>query len=943
MWAKQTKQPAAGAEDGSGISTPATAGGSARREDRAGNELLRPSASSDARCSSARHARGVSGSGRNIGESSARYSPRIGDACASFEETIDGKRDEAADGAVTDGASDGASDGGDSDDEFVGLYWTAVEHRQAANAALSTALNRLGVGAKEGRGDACLVGGSTRHGGRSNDAEEFGGGGKVEGLGGRRRRSSSWGNLAESQDPLQAGEGDGSGRFARRQVGQVGCGEGGSGDIATGSGRLGEKETAAAAAAAAAAADFAFPKYGAASNGVACSGDESARPGHRRRHSITCIDTELKELLDLVDLKGEEAAEEAAEEGENGEAAGKSEKEAEHPACREGHQGGMRRNGGNGRNLVRRDTRGRPGAIPTANATVRSPAAAAVASPTGNNPASMRTSNPSPRTHSGQLLANTHAATSASPFARRPARRRSQTCIDTDLKEFLDLIDSDEGDETDEGECVPRDEREGREGGETGKGEGGEGEGRRVSFEFVTPEAASSARRTPNDLPLGYSASSPTPLSPASLISPSASPLTSPSAAAAVAGFPQHAPAALAPNGGASTPKGGAMAVRAAAGGARRGGCAGGDSSRVGVSRSGGVASLWAAASHNPAIAQSCRRPAAAAAGPPTAVAVDRAAAMAPAIAVAATDRATARPANSLRVNGRRLSAGDLSALLGGSSFETSDSDYTSGYATGYPTKDTGVTMAVDVTSSGGGSSSERSRQMCLNEARRIAGVCYPSLAAGSPAPGPPGPSGPAGPASPPGHLAPLGSVGPHAPPRPASIGKLLGGDITRLSESPRTPPRVGQELPGNALPGSACELFPACGKLLRPGTPGVPSLGGAGRAADGAVSNTVAASSSLAAPAGKGSQARAHHKRSSSAVVVPQSCELMGQFSAGSGRISSMSAYSPISAAVQKGACATRPLRETASARALNVNSIAHALETAQLGQAYAKHPEIA
>ncbi|CAI6001810.1 unnamed protein product [Closterium sp. NIES-65] len=1064
MWAKQTKQPAAGAEDGSGISTPATAGGSARREDRAGNELLRPSASSDARCSSARHARGVSGSGRNIGESSARYSPRIGDACASFEETIDGKRDEAADGAVTDGASDGASDGGDSDDEFVGLYWTAVEHRQAANAALSTALNRLGVGAKEGRGDACLVGGSTRHGGRSNDAEEFGGGGKVEGLGGRRRRSSSWGNLAESQDPLQAGEGDGSGRFARRQVGQVGCGEGGSGDIATGSGRLGEKETAAAAAAAAAAADFAFPKYGAASNGVACSGDESARPGHRRRHSITCIDTELKELLDLVDLKGEEAAEEAAEEGENGEAAGKSEKEAEHPACREGHQGGMRRNGGNGRNLVRRDTRGRPGAIPTANATVRSPAAAAVASPTGNNPASMRTSNPSPRTHSGQLLANTHAATSASPFARRPARRRSQTCIDTDLKEFLDLIDSDEGDETDEGECVPRDEREGREGGETGKGEGGEGEGRRVSFEFVTPEAASSARRSaaagaaaapaapvnaaaaellfkpwrpaaisppalaaasasalaaasasssalaagprshgrrhsitcidtelkefldlvdqeddvdeymstrvvhlpaplstvtdplvpaaysaraaaaeertgsgktpsgsgsssssasvfsialtplaPDDLPLGYSASSPTPLSPASLISPSASPLTSPSAAAAVAGFPQHAPAALAPNGGASTPKGGAMAVRAAAGGARRGGCAGGDSSRVGVSRSGGVASLWAAASHNPAIAQSCRRPAAAAAGPPTAVAVDRAAAMAPAIAVAATDRATARPANSLRVNGRRLSAGDLSALLGGSSFETSDSDYTSGYATGYPTKDTGVTMAVDVTSSGGGSSSERSRQMCLNEARRIAGVCYPSLAAGSPAPGPPGPSGPAGPASPPGHLAPLGSVGPHAPPRPASIGKLLGGDITRLSESPRTPPRVGQELPGNALPGSACELFPACGKLLRPGTPGVPSLGGAGRAADGAVSNTVAASSSLAAPA------------------------------AGSGRISSMSAYSPISAAVQKGACATRPLRETASARALNVNSIAHALETAQLGQAYAKHPEIA
>ncbi|CAI5946980.1 unnamed protein product [Closterium sp. NIES-64] len=801
MWAKQTKQPAAGAEDGSGISTPATAGGSARREDRAGNELLRPSASSDARCSSARHARGVSGSGRNIGESSARYSPRIGDACASFEETIDGKRDEAADGAVTDGASDGASDGGDSDDEFVGLYWTAVEHRQAANAALSTALNRLGVGAKEGRGDACLVGGSTRHGGRSNDAEEFGGGGKVEGLGGRRRRSSSWGNLAESQDPLQAGEGDGSGRFARRQVGQVGCGEGGSGDIATGSGRLGEKETAAAAAAAAAAADFAFPKYGAASNGVACSGDESARPGHRRRHSITCIDTELKELLDLVDLKGEEAAEEAAEEGENGEAAGKSEKEAEHPACREGHQGGMRRNGGNGRNLVRRDTRGRPGAIPTANATVRSPAAAAVASPTGNNPASMRTSNPSPRTHSGQLLANTHAATSASPFARRPARRRSQTCIDTDLKEFLDLIDSDEGDETDEGECVPRDEREGREGGETGK--------------------------APDDLPLGYSASSPTPLSPASLISPSASPLTSPSAAAAVAGFPQHAPAALAPNGGASTPKGGAMAVRAAAGGARRGGCAGGDSSRVGVSRSGGVASL-----------------------------------------------ATARPANSLRVNGRRLSAGDLSALLGGSSFETSDSDYTSGYATGYPTKDTGVTMAVDVTSSGGGSSSERSRQMCLNEARRIAGVCYPSLAAGSPAPGPPGPSGPAGPASPPGHLAPLGSVGPHAPPRPASIGKLLGGDITRLSESPRTPPRVGQELPGNALPGSACELFPACGKLLRPGTPGVPSLGGAGRAADGAVSNTVAASSSLAAPAGKGSQARAHHKRSSSAVVVPQSFE---------------------------------------------------------------------
>ncbi|CAI5517250.1 unnamed protein product [Closterium sp. Naga37s-1] len=887
IWAKQSKQPAAYADGGSRISAeadaPAAAGGSARREDRARNELLPPSASSDARSGSARHARDVSGSDRSIGDTSARYSPRIGDACASFEETTGGKRQEAANGAVTDGASDGESDGGDSDDEFVGLYWTAVEHRQAANAALSTALNRLGVGAKGGRGEPNSGGGSARHGGRGNVAEGFGGGGKSEGHGGRRRRSSSWGDLAESQLPLQGGEGDGSRRFARRQVG---CGEGGSGDIATGSGRLGEKETAAAAAAAAAAADFAFPKYGAASNGVARSGDEDARPGHRRRHSITCIDTELKEFLDLVDLDDEEAAEEDSEEGEKGEAEpGEAEGEAE-------RGGGVRR-----RNLVRRDTRGRP-------------AAAAVASPTVSNRATSRTSNPSPRTRSGPLLANPRAVAAASlGAARRPSRRRSQTCIDAELKEFLDLIDSDEGEEGEE--CPPRVEAEGRTGRERREGgaggEGGEGERggareddvdefmstrvvhlpaplptvtdplmpapysaraaaaeeRAGSGNAKTPSGSNSNSSSsasvfstaltpvaPDDLPLGYSASSPTPLSPASLVSPSASPLTSPSAPVAAAAFSRHSPAALASN-GASTPKSGAMAARlAAAAGARRGGCAGGDSSRVGVSRSGGVASLWAAASHNPAIAQSSRRPAAAVV--PGAAAYTGGA---PAAAAAAADRATARPANSLRVNGRRLSAGDLSALLGGSSFEISDSDYTSGYATGYPTKDTGVIMAVDGYSSSGGSSSERSRLMCLNEARRIAGVCYPSLAAGSPAPGPPGPpgpSGPSGPASPPGRLGPLGSLGPLAPPRPVSIGKPLGGDITRLSESPRAAPRVGQDLLGNALPGSACELFPARGKLLRPGTPGVPSLGGAGRVADGAASTPVAAASSLAASPGQ-------------------------------------------------------------------------------------------
>ncbi|CAI5492406.1 unnamed protein product [Closterium sp. Naga37s-1] len=1001
MWAKQTRKPAGGAEGGSGISAPAPAGGSGRREDRARNELLRPSAIGDARSGSR--------SGRSIGATSGRCSPPDGDFHAISEEVTDGKHQDAANGAVTDGASDGASDGGDSDEEFVDLYWTALEHRKAANAAVSTALNRLGVGAGGAKAEASSGGGSARHGERNNGAERFGG---------RRRRRSSFGDLAEANHPLQGGEVDGSGRFARRQVGQVGCREGGSGgDIATGSGRLGEKESAAAAAV----ADFAFPKYGAASNGVARSRDEDALPGHRRRHSITCIDTELKEFLDLVDLDDEEDAEEAAEEvteedaeeGEKGEAEGEAE-----------HEGGMRRNG---RNLVRRDTRGRPGVT----ATVRSPAVAA-ASPTASNPASMRTSNPSPRTRSGPLLANTHAATSASPFARLPARRRSQTCIDADLKEFLDLIDSDEGEEGDEG--VGRERGEGGEVGETGKGgEGGEEEGRRVSFEFVTPEAGASARRSaaiaagtaggaaavsaaspgkaaaaellfnpwrpaalappasasasaapasaaaasaaasaagsaagsaltvppafagsqghrrrhsitcidtelkefldlvdqeddvdeyistrvvhlpaplptvtdplvpapysaraavaeertgsgktpsgsgssssssvfstaltplaPDDLPLGYSASSPAPLSPASLFSPSASPLSSPSAPAAVAGFPRHSPAALTPNGGASTPKSGAMAAQvAAAAGARRGGCAGGDSSRVGVSRSGGVASLWAAASHNPAIAQSSRRPAAAAV--PGAVYTGGAPAAA---APAAADRATARPANSLRVNGRRLSAGDLSAPLGGSSFEISDSDYKSGYPTGYATKDMGVTMAVDVTSSGGGSSNERSMQMCLNEARPIAGVCYPSLAAGSPAPGPSGPS------SPPGRLGPLGSLGPPAPPRPASIGKLLGGDITRASESARAAPRVGQDFLGNALPGSACELFPARARLLRPGTPGVPSLGGAGGAADGVLSTPIAAASSLAASAGKGSQARAHHRRSSSAVVVPQ------------------------------------------------------------------------
>ncbi|CAI7878304.1 unnamed protein product [Closterium sp. NIES-54] len=959
MWAKQTRKPAGGAEGGSGISAPAPAGGSGRREDRARNELLRPSAIGDARSGSR--------SGRSIGATSGRCSPPDGDFRAISEEVTDGKHKDAANGAVTDGASDGASDGGDSDEEFVDLYWTALEHRKAANAAVSTALNRLGVGAGGAKAEASSGGGSARHGERNNGAERFGG---------RRRRRSSFGDLAEAHHPLQGGEVDGSGRFARRQVGQVGCREGGSGgDIATGSGRLGEKESAAAAAA----ADFAFPKYGAASNGVARSRDEDALPGHRRRHSITCIDTELKEFLDLVDLDDEEDAEEAAEEvteedveeGEKGEAEGEAE-----------HEGGMRRNG---RNLVRRDTRGRPGVT----ATVRSPAVAA-ASPTASNPASMRTSNPSPRTRSGPFLANTHAATSASPFARRPARRRSQTCIDADLKEFLDLIDSDEGEEGDEG--VGRECGEGGEVGETGKGgEGGEEEGRRVSFEFVTPEAGASARRSaaiaagtaggaaavsaaspgkaaaaellfnpwrpaalappasasasaapasaaaasaagsaagsaltvppafagsqghrrrhsitcidtelkefldlvdqeddvdeyistrvvhlpaplptvtdplvpapysaraavaeertgsgktpsgsgssssssvfstaltplaPDDLPLGYSASSPAPLSPASLFSPSASPLSSPSAPAAVAGFPRHSPAALTPNGGASTPKSGAMAAQvAAAAGARRGGCAGGDSSRVGVSRSGGVASLWAAASHN-----------------------------------------------------RRV--------------------------------------------------------------LRIAGVCYPSLAPGSPAPGPSGPS------SPPGRLGPLGSLGPPAPPRPASIGKPLGGDITRASESARAAPRVGQDFLGNALPGSACELFPARARLLRPGTPGVPSLGGAGGAADGVLSTPIAAASSLAASAGKVSQARAHHRRSSSAVVVPQSCELTGQVSAGSGRIPSMGAYSSISAAVQKGACVTRPLRETASARAYNVNSIAHALETVQLGQAFAKHSEFA
>ncbi|CAI5471651.1 unnamed protein product [Closterium sp. Yama58-4] len=374
MWAKQSKKPAAVAEGGSGISAPPPAGGSARREDRAGNELLRPSASGNAGSGSR--------SGRNISATSGRCSPRVGDSCAISEETTDGKRRDAANGAVT----DGSSDGGDSDDEFVDLYWTALEHRKAANAALSTALNRLGVGAGGAKAEACFAGGSARNCGRGNDAE---------GLGGRRRRSSSWGNLADSHHPLQGGQGDGSGRFARRQAGQ----------------------------------------------------------GHRRRHSITCIDTELKEFLDLVDQEDDVD---------------------EFISTRVIH-------------------------LPAPLSTATDPL---VPAPYSTRAAATEGIAGNGKTPAGSNLSSPSSVVSTA----------------------------------------------------------------------LTPLA-------PDDLPLGYSASSPTPLSPASLISPSASPLSSPSAtAAAVAGFPRHV---LASGSASNTPKGGAVAARAAAGGARRGGCAGGDSSRA--------------------------------------------------------------------------------------------------------------------------------------------------------------------------------------------------------------------------------------------------------------------------------------------------------------------------------------------------------------------------